>query len=328
MADAQSRTSLFQEHRIPTEGSDTLHATIMLPKPPIFPKRLVFIPPLIGARASQGLIVSRNLARRGSILLSFEYCGHAGSTGAFELDKTILDTQYALRWADDYARRRGFPLHALAMCYGAVSLMALFRRGKQKQRCPFWSLSTVSGLFRMDRIIRFEDFAPFFSEHVGIELDEALQSPEICDAVDWQGDRFRGALREYLTGIFPGLRVGHDHFEELQYDRVDVRRTLRQLSAARYLDSVTIPRRVPCNVVYGRNDQVMSLDTPRECDRYRKQASEVIPHAVFHEWEVDHFAQGPDREALIDELGDFFEESEARAVDLTDRSGRLQETRR
>jgi len=326
MAVSQSKTPLFQEHRIPTEGSDSLHATIMLPKPPIFPKRLVLIPPLVGARASQGLILSRNLARRGSILLSFEYCGHPRSTGTFELDKTILDTQCALHWADDYARQRGLPLHALAMCYGAVALMALFRRGNE--RCPLWSLSTVSGLFRMDRIIRFEDFAPRFSDHVGIELDSAMQSPEISDNVDWQGDRFRGALREYLTGIFPGLRVGHDHFEELQYDRVDVRRTLRQLSAARYLDSVTIPREVPCNVVYGRNDKVMSLDTPQGRDSYRKRASELIPHAVFHQWEVDHFAQGPDREALIDQLGDFFEESEARAVDLTDRSGRLQETRR
>jgi hypothetical protein len=325
MVSVRSKSALFEEHEIPTEGSGTLHARMMLPKPPVAPKRLVLIPPLVGGSASQGLVIFRNLTRRGFILLSFAYRGHPRSTGRFQLDHTIVDTRHALRWSENYARRRGLPLHAFAMCYGVVPLAAQFQRGAG--RCPLWSLSTISGLFRLDQIIRFEDFAPVFSNHAGMELDSALQSPGITDDYDWRGDGFRGGLREYLTGLFPGLRVGWDYFEELQYDRVDVRSTILQLLRARYLDSIAIPAKLPCKVVYGRNDKILLLQSPEGRGAYRTHALSLMPHAAFREWEVDHFGQGPEREALIEDLGDFAEQSEARAVDLSDNTPGIREIR-
>lgn len=323
MSSVRSKSSLFEEHRIPTEGTDTLHAKAMLPKPPMYPKRLVLIPPLIGAGASSDLIVFRSLTRRGSIVLSYEYRGHPRSTGRFDLDRTIVDTRYAIRWAEDYARQRGLPLHAVTSCYGVVSLGAQFQLGPRRH--PFWSLNTVSGLFRMDQIIRFSDFAPVFFAHVGTELDRALQLPEGNAEVDWNGYKFREAMCEFLGGLFPKLRVGHDHFAELQYGRVDMRNTILQLLHATYLDSICIPPELPCNVIYGRNDDVMSLHTAEGQEDYRKHVSSLIPHAEIHEMDIDHFGYGPERAAMFERVGDFLEKSEVQAVNLTDASGQPQE---
>lgn len=287
-----------------------LYGRMMLPKSSASPKRLVLIPPLIGAGASQGLIIFRNLTRRGCALLSFEYRGHSHSTGVFELDRTIVDTRNAVRWAADYACRHDMPLHAITMCYAFVSLAAQFRYEHWPRSLR--SINAVSGLFRLDQILRFEDFAPLFVERVGVDLDRALHPEQADDEVDWASDAFRGALRRYLSDLFPELRVGRDFFEELSYERVNIRRTLAQLSDARYLDDVVVPPEVSCNVVYGRRDNIMAIETDAGRAGYRQQAQTLMPHAVFREWDVDHYGFGPDREALIQGLGDFMEECDAR----------------
>ncbi len=309
MVSRRTKSSLFEEHRIPTEGADTLHAKAMLPRSPMRPKRIVLIPPLIGAAASSDLIVFKSLTRRGCIVVSYEYRGHPRSTGRFDLNRSVVDTQYAIRWANDYACERGLPLHAVTSCYGVVSLGAQFQPDKE---CPpFWSFNTVSGLFRTDQIIHFSDFAPVFCAHVGVELGKALESPEGSDEVDWDGNRFRDAMSEYLGGLFPQLRVGHDYFEELQYGRVDMRNTILQLLHASYLDSLHIPPDLPCNIIYGRNDDVMSLDTAKGRQDYRDHVSSLIPHAEIHEMDIDHFGYGPERAAMFARVADFIEESEA-----------------
>ncbi len=315
MVPVLSNSRLFEEHHIPTEGGDLLHAKLMLPKPPTFPKRLVVIPPLIGAGASQPLVIFRNLTRRGAILLSFEYRGHPRSTGIFELDKTITDTRYALVWAENYATERGLPLHGFATCYGVIALAAQFT--DKTRPPPIWSFNAISGLFRLDQILRFEDFAPIFSSHLDRELTTAALLQGIADdAFDWNGDAFRLALREYLKGLFPELRVEHDYFEELRYEHVDIPRTLLQLSRARYLDGLAVPPDVPCNFFFGRNDDVLSLHTREGRKAYQEHVLSLIPHAQLYEAEIDHFGRGPDHDPVIDKLGDLFEECEARAVPL------------
>jgi len=306
---------LFEEHPIPVEGRGVLHAKLMLPKPPGFPKRLVFIAPLVGASASQALILFRSLTRRGSILMSFEYRGHLRSSGTFELDKTIVDARHALAWACEYSRRHGLPLHGFATCFGAVPLVAQFARGARG--CPLWSFSTISGLFRLDRILRFEEFVPIFSRHLGTRLDKkALLDGIAKQAFDLNGDAFRDALQEYLKGLFPELRVGRDYFEELHYDRADVPQTLLQLSRARYFDGLAFPAEIPCRLFFGRNDDVLGLDTEAGRRTYRDHVLSLIPHAELHEMEFDHFGRGPDHEPVLQRLGDLFEECEKRAVPL------------
>ena len=119
----------FEDAEIPSEDGVLLRAKVAMPKPPMSPQRVVLISPLVGAGAGQPLMTFRNFARRGAIVISYEYRGHPLSTGTFELDKTIVDTHYALLWAADYARERGLPLHGFATCYGTIPLLAQFKEG-------------------------------------------------------------------------------------------------------------------------------------------------------------------------------------------------------
>jgi hypothetical protein len=285
----------------------------MIPKPPLRPQRVVFIAPLVGAGAAQPLVIFRNFTRRGAILVSFEYRGHAHSSGTFELDKTITDVRHALWWSWNYAQDRGLPLHGFATCFGTIPLLAQFT--DHGCGCLLRSISTVSGLFRLDQILRFEDFARIFSRHLGRELSTAALLAEIArETFDHAGKVFRAALLEYLSGLFPELRVEWDCFEDLQYSRVNIPRTLRQLSQARYLDGVTVPREIPCNFYMGRHDGTLSLQTVEGRKAYKRRVLSLVPHATLYEGGFDHFGRGVDHDAVIDHLSDLFERSDRSGV--------------
>ncbi len=315
MATQSSKGRLFKEYEIPTEGRNVLHAKLMLPKPPSRPQRVIFIAPLIGAGAAQSLLVFRSLTRRGSILLSFEYRGHPRSTGIFNLDKTVIDVRDALVWAWNYANDRGLRLHGLATCYGTVPLLAQFvGKGCGVLMRTF---SAASGLFRLDHILRLGDFAPILSRHLGRELAPDAYLGEVAKgAIDCDGTTFRQALLEFLNAMFPELRVERDRFEELQYDRVDMAQTLRQFSHASYLDGATVPSWIPCHFYYGRNDELMSLDSTAGRRAYEGHVRSLIPHAELHECEVDHFGRGPDRDWLINSVGDTCEQYDRVSIPL------------
>jgi hypothetical protein len=313
MISGSRRSGAFEDYVVPTEGRDVLHARLMRPRSRDVAERLVFISPLVGAGASQALVLFRSLTRRGATLMSFEYRGHFRSSGTFHLDSTIVDTRYALEWACGYARRCGLPLHGFATCYGAVPLAAQFARGSRG--FPLWSFSTISGLFALDQIIRFEDFVPILSRRVGAPLDGTALLEEVASRrLDVNGDAFRSALREYLKGLFPELRVGRDYFEELQYARADVAQSVLQLARARYFDELAVPPAIPCRFFFGRNDDALGLRTRERREAYRSHILSLIPHAEIREMEFDHFGRGPDHEAVLEQLADFFEESERRAV--------------
>jgi hypothetical protein len=296
-----------EEYRIPTEGSDELYVRMLHPRPSNRPKRLVFITPLIGGTSTQPLILLRNLARRGSILMSFEYRGHPRSTGVFDLDRTIVDARHALLWAADYAAQHALPLHGFAFCYGAYTLAAQFALGGPG-RC-LRSFSTISGLFRLDQVLRFADFVPLYGRRLGKELPVAafLGSME-NRTFDSSSVAFRGALREYLAAIFPQLKVGDDYFEELQYGRVDIPSSLRQLTHATSLAALDVPGNIPCNFFFGHNDNFFSLDTPHGRDAYGNHIRSLIPHAQVCGADIDHFGFGPEHEALVQKVGDLFEQ--------------------
>ncbi len=306
MAVAVLRNRLFEDRQIPTLDGELLYAKIMLPKPPIVPRRVVFISPLVGAGAAQPLLIFRNLTRRGSILLSFEYRGHGRSSGQFELDNTLADVQHALVWAWNYASRRKLPLHGFATCYGAIPLLAQFTT----PGCAWMlaSINFISGLFRLDQILRFDDFAAHLAPRLGRKLSRPALLAELRDrSIDCNGEAFRGGLLDYLSGLFPQLRVGSDFFEELQYARVNIPETLLQLSQARYLDGVNVPPEIPCNVFCGRSDAVLGLDSRGGCAAYRDRVLSLVPHAALHERRFDHFGRGPEHDRVIDHLSDIFE---------------------
>jgi len=308
-----TKNRYFKDEEIPTVNGDLLHAKLMMPKPPMSPRRVVLISPLVGASAAQPLLIFRNFTRRGSILISFEYRGHTCSGGRFELDGTVVDVQHALAWAWNYANDRGLPLHAFATCYGAIPLLAQF--GSRGCGGVFRSLNMVSGLFCLNQILRFDDFASIFARHLGQEMSMTEFLDVLArQGIDWNGDAFRDALREYLTGLFPELRVGRDYFEEVQYERVNIPQTLLQLSRASYLDGISVPPDIPCNVFFGRNDDTLSTQTIEGREAYRNRVLSLIPHARLHEREFDHFGRGLEHDAVIEHLSDIFEEHDRSAI--------------
>ena len=68
-----------------------------------------------------------------------------------------------------------------------------------------------------------------------------------------------------------------------------------------------IPPAVPCNFFLGRNDRDMSLVTAEGRERYKRHVLSLIPHAVLHEHEFDHFGRGVEHDAVIDEISDIFQ---------------------
>jgi hypothetical protein len=285
----------------------------MLPKPPIRPRRVVFIAPLIGAGAAQSILVFRKLTRRGSILFSFEYRGHPRSTGVFDLNATVADVKHSLIWAWHYANDRNLPLHGLSTCFGTIPLLAQF----VGDGCGVLlkSFTAACGLFRLHQILKLEDFAPVLSRHMGRELSsEAVLTGIAQCKFDCSGALFRRALHEFLGGMFPELRVEPDSFEELSYDRADATQSLRQFLLARYLDGVTVPHWLPCHFFYGRNDELLSVDTPAGAKAYTDHIRSLIPHADLGVFDIDHFGRGPERDVLIDHIGDLWEQDELKPV--------------
>jgi len=301
------KNRLFEQYQIPTEGNDLLHAKLMLPKRSVEPRRVVFIAPLVGASAATALLVFRDLTRRGSILVSFEYRGHPRSTGTFTLDGTVPDTRHALVWAWNYANDRGLPLHGFSAWSGMGPMLAQFAG------CGcgvvLKSLCGVSALLRLDHILRFEDFAPVLSRHLGREFDGSEVLAGIRNgSLDPRENRVRRALLEFLGRMISELNVGLDYFEELRYDRSDMVSTLLQFSQSRYLDGVAVPSWLPCYFFYGRNDELMSLHLPEGREAYREQVLSLMPHAELCEAELDHFGRGTDHDRIMERLGDIFQQ--------------------
>jgi hypothetical protein len=303
---SSAKSRLFEDHRIPSEDGIMLHAKLMMPKPPMVPQRVVLVSPLVGAGAGQPLLTFRNFSRRGAIVISYEYRGHPLSTGTFELDKTIVDTHYALMWAAKYANDRGLPLHGFATCYGTIPLLAQFTEGRSGHLLR--SVNTISGLYRLDQILRIADFAPIVSRHLGQEHDAASLLSGIAEGtLNCDAYPFRQALREYLSGLMPELRVGIDFFEELDYSRVNLRQTLLQFSQAAYLKGVKVPPWIPCTACVGLRDELFSATTAEGCEAYKKHVASIVPHAMLHEFDMDHFGRGPGHDPVIQCVGDAFE---------------------
>jgi len=269
-------------------------------------QRVVLMVPLVGASAGQQLMTFRNFSRRGAIVVSYEYRGHPKSTGTFDLDNTIVDTSYAMIWASKYASEHGLPLHGFATCYGTIPLLAQFKEGGCGRLLQ--SVTTISGLYRLHQILRIEDFAPIASRYLERELDtSSLLEALGDDTLDCQGHPFREALCEYLSQLMPELRVGLDYFEELNYDRANMRQTLLQFARGGYLDGINVPPWIPCTACIGHQDGLLSALTAAGREAYKNHVLSILPHATIHEFDMDHYGRGPGHDPVIACACDAFE---------------------
>ena len=172
------------------------------------------------------------------------------------------------------------------------------------------SISLGSALFRMDQIMQIGDFVPFLA-HLGQKLDIAGLREGLAEhKFDWKGPACREALFEYLSQMFPELRVTWDSFEELSYDRADLEQTLLQFMRARYLHGITVLSSIPCHLFLGHRDEMMNFHTPQGREIYENNIRALIPHAGPHYYDIDHFGRGPGREPLIEVMAEVCEQSE------------------
>lgn len=304
-----SATSLPRKHRqfedelIYTDDGEVLHAQFLWPRPPIRPRRLVFIAPLVGAGGAQMIMLFRTLIRRGSVLMSFEYRGNGKSTGTFELNKSIVDIRNAMIWAWHYANERNLPLHGFSACFGALALMAQFKPGGCGSLVR--SLSFVAPLYKVNQILRVEDLVAVIGpEWTPEQLVAAFERREF----DTASEEFRVALQRYLKHVFPpDFDIGVDYFEQLRYERMKMTETFLQFARDGYIDDVYVPPEIPCNLFLGTNDEMLSHQTVEGREKYKRGFSEHVPHAVYHEHEFDHFGRGVEHDVVMDLIADLFD---------------------
>lgn len=309
----KTKSRSHEKLTIPSEDGCSLCTVIMRPKPSTPTKQVVLIVPLAGASAGSQLLVFRNFARRGSIVICYEYRGHPKSTGEFDLDATITDTRYALNWALDFAHDHQLPLHGFATCYGVIPLLSQFKEGGQG---PFLrSVTTVSGLYKLHQIMSIDGFAPYISRHFGREMDAATIVKDLEEGVlDCDAPPLRQALREYLLSLMPELRVELDSFEELRYDNLNMRQMLLQFARADYIRGAKVPESVSCTAVMGRQDWLLSTDTDEGREKYMRLVRAVMPHAYIYDLDMDHYGEGPDHDKMAWAGSDAFERADAAQV--------------
>jgi hypothetical protein len=176
------------------------------------------------------------------------------------------------------------------------------------------TLNAVSGLFDLDHIIKVEDFLErYYRSLGGVPLDAGRFSEQVEQGTfPVEGDAYRDELRDFLHGLFPELRVSRDAFEELAFDRVDMRDTVVQFARMRPLAGVAVPGDLPCLYFYGVRDGLMGLDTPLGRLAYENRIGEIVPHAETRPMDIDHFGRGPDHGKVIEQLCDHMESHDRR----------------
>ncbi|MBI3034897.1 alpha/beta hydrolase [Candidatus Woesearchaeota archaeon] len=262
-------------------------------------KRVVMVPPLIGASAEmQPMLTFRNLTRQGADVFSFEYRGHERSAGFFSLANSIEDTKQALVWAQSYAERNKVPLHTVSTCYGTITLLA----NLPNLNFGISSVIAISGLFGTGYVLPPQELASIIMEGVGITANDAgdlvrkIHSREINIADERVLNLFRGRLQK----LFPEFDIGNDHFAKLSYDRVDTEGTVTQFLTNNLLDGILVPSDMPCHFFYGTQDKVIGLADPETLARYLKDAQRAAHHAEIHPVEgADHFMSGEAHRKVI-----------------------------
>jgi pimeloyl-ACP methyl ester carboxylesterase len=132
-----SMKATLNHHRLGRPGGRRL-AWVHLRRPR--PRGLLFAPPLIGGSAAQQVRLLRPLVRWGFDLVTFDYAGHAGSSGRFCLAGSLEDTGALLARTVSLARRGDRPLLGVGVCAAAVPLLCAAGRLGQ----PFRGLVLLS----------------------------------------------------------------------------------------------------------------------------------------------------------------------------------------
>lgn len=268
------------------------------------PKRLLLIPPLVGATGVLAIKTFRYFVRECCLLMSFDYCGHYNEIdNKFTLKGTFKDTEVALTHATEYAKKIGVSIHVVGACYGLIPLIYILNElGWPKE---VKSMFSVSGLLNMDDILNFNDYKSYL-EKKGLSFkDKAdfikFMSTDKKDFINGK-QKYIDALTEYLLKIFTELTniISYKNFGVLDYSKVDFYKAFYEFMTIN-LPEIIIPKCFPCLFFQGVHDTIFNLETGESKSKYISKMNKIAPHAKLCNIRINHFGKGEDHYVIGEE---------------------------
>lgn len=268
------------------------------------PKRLLLIPPLVGASGIWAIRTFRYFLREGCLLMSFDYCGHYSETNnKFTLKGTFIDTGVALSHATEHAKKIGIPLHVVGACYGLIPLIYVLNDLEWPQEVK--SMFSVSGIFTIDEIMNFDDYK-FYLKKRGLlfKNKEDFIDFMLKDRNDFINERqkYVDALTEYLLKIFTELTdiISYESFGVLEYSNVEFFASFYEFITID-LPEIVIPEHFPCLFFLGAHDTILELREQEKKNKHLEKINKIAPHAKFCNIRIDHFGRGEDHYVIGEE---------------------------
>lgn len=260
-------------------------------------RRILLIPPLVGARGILGIRTFRYFLRSGCILMSFDYCGHYdGLNTKFTLGNTFRDTEVALHHAIEYSKEMKLPLHVVGSCYGLIPL--LYALNNLEWPPEVKSLFSVSGLLRIDDLLKFDGYKPHLAKR-GIQFENKsdfihFMSSHKTDFINTR-KKYIDALTDYFLEAFQELQdvISSERFGVLRYSNADFHKTFYEFMTLE-LPEIRIPEHFPCLFFLGDRDTVFGFQTESRVEDFLGTVGRIAPHAKILNIRIDHFGRGED----------------------------------
>jgi len=277
------------------------------------PKRLLLIPPLVGATGILAIRTFRYFFREGCLLMSFDYCGHYKEIdNKFTIKGTFRDTKAALAHASEYSKKIGVPIHVVGACYGLIPLIYVLNELGWPREVK--SMFSVSGLLNMDDILNFDDYKSYLEKRrlSFKNKDNFIDfiSTNKKDFIDSK-QKYIDALTEYLLKIFTELSdiISYKSFGVLEYSKVEFYKSFYEFTTLS-LPEIVIPKYFPCLFFSGIHDMILNLQAEKSKVKYLNKMNKMVPHAKFSNIRIDHFGRGEDHYIIGKEGMKFLIENE------------------
>jgi len=277
------------------------------------PKRLLLIPPLVGATGTLAIRTFRYFFREGCLLMSFDYCGHYKEIdNKFTLKDTFVDTKVAIAHASEYSKKMDVPFHVVGACYGLIPLIYVLNELQWPRQVK--SIFSVSGLLDIDEILKFDDYKVYLEKRGLLFKDKDDFINFISkDKEDFINNRkqYIDALTDYLLEVFTELVdiISYESFGVLEYEKTQFYETFYEFMSID-LPKIIIPRHFPCLFFLGKHDIILNLQAEENKTKYLRKINRIAPHAKLCNIRIDHFGRGEDHYIIGKEGMKFLIESE------------------
>ena len=280
---------------------------------PSEPKRLLLIPPLVGAGGALAIKTFRYFFREGCVLMSFDYCGHCDKiNNKFTIKGTFTDTEVGLRHALEQSKNIKIPMHTVGTCYGLIPLICVLDGLKWPREIK--SMFSVSGLLSMDEVLSFDKYKVYL-EKVGLKFKNKEAFIEYMsknkEKFIKNKQKYIKTMTECLSNVFEELKdiISLTNFGALNYSNAKFYESFYEFMTLK-IPEIVIPKYFPCLFFSGIHDAIFNLDTDKNKTKYLDKMKKMSPHAQFRRIKIDHFGRGEDHYVIGREGMEFLVKSE------------------